>query len=88
MLEETQEDSDAGGKLFVTATGLKADTKEEDWIVDSGASRHMTFQKNLLWSYRVFETPKTVLLRDGRTVNALGVRWCHNFSVVEQLLDG
>ena len=30
------------GEVFVTTAGLKAEMKDEDWIIDSGASRHMT----------------------------------------------
>ena len=30
--------------LFVATVGLKADTQQEDWIIDLGASRHMAFQ--------------------------------------------
>ena len=73
-VKEAKEDSDSGGdeSLFVATLGLKADTQQEDWIIDSGASRHMTFQKDVLSYYRKFETPEPVGLGDGRTVNALG----------------
>ena len=58
--------------MFVATVGLKADTQLEDWIVDSGASRHMRFQKDVLSNYRKFETPEPVGLGDGRSVSALG----------------
>ncbi len=41
-------------------SGLKADAKDADWIIDSGASRHMTFQKNTIRDYKEFETPEPV----------------------------
>ncbi len=34
--------------LFVAYVGVKADA---DWVIDSGASRHMTFQKNTIRDY-------------------------------------
>ena len=73
-VEEAKEDSDSRGdeSLFVAILGLKADTQQEDWIIDSGASRHMTFQKDVFSYYRKFETPEPVGLGDKRTVNALG----------------
>ena len=49
---EKQEDSefDSGGanEMFVAKVGLKASAQSSDWIIDSGASRHMTFEKNIL----------------------------------------
>ena len=42
------------------------------WLVDSGASSHMTSQKKLLIDYREFDTPQVVGLGDGRVVEAVG----------------
>ena len=58
--------------MFVATVGLKADVQSRDWFINSGASRHMTFQREILYNYRTFETPKPVGLGDGRTVEALG----------------
>ena len=69
--EDTREDSDSGeGQAFVATMGLKA--QSQDWIIDSGASRHMTFRKEVLYDYKEFEVPEHVGLGDGRTVKALG----------------
>ena len=71
--EEDRVDSDSvGGQTFVATVGLKAEERCESWIIDSGASRHMTFQKELLHDYREFKTPEPVGLGDGHTVEALG----------------
>lgn len=43
------------------------------WLLDSGASSHMTSQVNYLTNYRTFDTPEKVGLGDGRVVEALGV---------------
>ena len=55
--------------MFVTSVGLKADAQNKNWISDSGASRHMIFQGEILYNYKVFETPEP---SDGRTVSTLG----------------
>ena len=71
--EDTREDSDSGeGQAFIATMGLKAETQSQDWIIDSGASRHMTFRKEVLYDYKEFEVPEHVGLGDGRTVKALG----------------
>ena len=55
-----QEDSDSGAQLFAATTGLRAEAQKDKWIIDSGASRHMTFQEDILRDYKEFETPKNV----------------------------
>ena len=45
---------------------------QEKWIVDSGATSHMTYQKHLLHDYREFDKPEKVGLGDGRVVDAVG----------------
>ncbi len=63
MHEEDTESAFTGSKDCITEGG---------WIMDSGATTHMTFQKELLHNYREFSTPEKVKLSDGRVVNALG----------------
>ena len=41
--------------------------------IDSGASSHMTREKDLLTDYREFESPEKVGLGDGKAVEAVGV---------------
>ena len=57
--------------MFVASVGLKADAQNKNWIIDSGASGHMTFQGKILYNYNEFETPAPVELDDGRTISAL-----------------
>ena len=71
--------------MFVATVGLKADTQSNDWIVDSGASRHMTFESTILHDYKDFEAPEPVGLGDGRTVSAIGVG---KVKVITQLHNG
>ena len=54
-------------------TGLNSGcTMDCSWIIDSGATSHMTFQKELLRNYKEFSTPEKIGFGDGRVVNALG----------------
>ena len=46
---------------------------EEKWLVDSGASSHMTPNRRHFLEYRSFSTPEKVGLGDGRVVKAVGV---------------
>ena len=54
---EVDSDSERGAQTFVTTIALKPEERCKDWIIDSGASSHMTFQKELLCDYRKFKTP-------------------------------
>ena len=40
--------------MFIAIVGLKADAQGNDWIIDSGASQHMTFKNS------EFKTPQSV----------------------------
>ena len=42
------------------ATALTAETQDEGWIINSGASRHMTFQRSIIRNYKEFNTPELV----------------------------
>ena len=46
---------------------------ENKWLIDSGASSHMTPKREYFSTYRAFSTPEKVGLGDGRTVEAVGV---------------
>ncbi len=45
----------------------------EDWIVDSGATSHMTANASCLVDYQPYTDKRTVKLGDGRRVSAIGV---------------
>ena len=68
--EETKEPVSQGGSAFTVGRGCSQSGR---WLVDSGASSHMTLDKELLTDYREFDSPEKVGLGDGRTVDALGV---------------
>ena len=70
--KEKCSDSDSDG-AFVGSVGSVQPPKMGKWLVDSGASRHMTREKEQLTNYREFDKPEKVGLGDGRTVEAEGV---------------
>ena len=71
---EEQEDTDSDdNEMFVAKVGLKADMQSNDWIIDSGASWHMTFESSILHAYKDLDTPEPVGLGNGRMVSAIGV---------------
>ena len=52
---------------------LKSADKEcYPWLIDSGASSHMTKEKHVLTNFQEFEEPENVALGDGGVVKALG----------------
>ena len=61
---------DYGGNVF--AVGLIAAEEINGWIIDSGASQHMTANRDILANYCEFPEPEPVALGDGRSVFAYG----------------
>ena len=47
-------------------------THSGKWLIDSGASSHMTYERGILADYHEFELPEKVGLGDGSTVDAVG----------------
>ena len=72
IAEEKYSDSDSDG-VFAASVGSMDTPWMGKWLVDSGASSHMTREKELLSNYREFEKPEKVALGDGRMVEAMGV---------------
>lgn len=73
--EEKSPDSDHSGKgAFTVSHNLPEMGK---WLVDSGASSHMTPQKEFLVNYCEFSTLEKVGLGDGRIMEAAGVGNVH-----------
>ena len=68
--EEIQSDSDGDNGIFAAGGDLPQMGK---WLVDSGASSHMTSQLEYMTEYRPFNSPEKVGLDDGRIVEALGI---------------
>ena len=71
----------AGEKSSADSNSAYAASKDcpqnHTWLVDSGASSHMTWNKQLLVNYKEFEIPEKVGLGDGCTSDALGTGEVH-----------
>ena len=72
-VEEKCDNSISEG-MFAASADLP---RMEKWLVDSGASSHMTHQKEILFDYREFAIPEKVGVSDGRIVEAVGIGNVH-----------
>ncbi len=52
--------------------GSEEEERNEAWLADSGASSHMTHQRESFSEYNALSQPEKVLLGDGRSVQAVG----------------
>ena len=53
-------------------TGENAHEPKSFWIIDSGATQHMTYDRDSLSDFIEFEQPSKVILGDNRTILAFG----------------
>ena len=77
--ESRQGNSDVSGEdvyaaAFMASVGnvKPADKECYTWLIDLGASSHMTKEKHVLTNFQEYEKPENVTLGDGRVVKALG----------------
>ena len=66
--DEVESDWDGEGAFPVSG-----EVPKDKWLVDSGASSHMTPKREYFTEYRSFSTPEKVALGDGRVVEAVGI---------------
>ena len=57
---------------FCFCTGPQKGVKAEEWVVDSGATMHMTWDKGVFFTYAAMEDMPNVRLGDDRHVKAEG----------------
>ena len=77
--ESRQGNSDVEGEDVYTAAFMAsvgsvkfADKECYPWMIDSGASSHITKEKHVLTNFQEFDEPENVALGDGRVVKAMG----------------
>ena len=76
--EDNSSYSDTDNIEVLTALVSFVDTQQMGkWLIDSGASSHMTREKALPSEYKEFRTPEKVALGDGRAIDAIGVGNIH-----------
>ena len=68
------EGEDVYAAAFMASVGSVkfADKECYPWLIDSGASSHMTKEKHVLTNFQDFDEPENVALGDGRVVKAMG----------------
>ena len=69
---QQEQDSDSSADGAFTASVGSSDKESSKWIIDSGASSHMTHNKDILMNYKEFAVPENVALGDSSVVKALG----------------
>ena len=73
------EDEEETPENFCFCTGSERGVKAEEWVVDSGATTRMTWDKGVFVTFAALHDMPSVRLGDGRTVKAEGkgsVRLC------------
>jgi len=66
---DLQESSTEGHLAFMGCT--KPEMRKNNWIIDSGASRHLTAQRELLENY-ISIIPTLITIGNGKEINAIG----------------
>ncbi|CAB4035006.1 Retrovirus-related Pol poly from transposon TNT 1-94 [Paramuricea clavata] len=69
--QNSDSESESSACVFTVSEG-NAKLSDCHWLIDSGASSHMTKEKSVLVNYQQFGEPESVALGDGRVVQALG----------------
>lgn len=68
-------------RATMASTGMRG--KSHCWIVDSGATNHMTFNKSILENFTLFNYPKIVRIANGDNIDILG---CVNVQISHNLI--
>lgn len=70
----TEESKQAEGESEGIALSSTSTSKEKNdqWFIDSGATKHMTFQRNIMTDYEKYEKPSKIYLGDNRVIKAYG----------------
>ena len=68
VVEDEEEDTEN----FCFCTGIERGMKAEEWVVDSGATTHMMWDKGVFVTFAALHDMPSVRLGDGRTVKAEG----------------
>lgn len=63
-LSEIQEDQESNDGVALTAYPSDRSAKCKDWVIDSGASRHMTWDSSILVDLKQLEKPEFIKLGD------------------------
>ena len=68
MTEEKEKVQQMNEGIALTATSSKKENNE--WFIDSGATKLMTFQRNIITNYKKYEEPSIIFLGDNIIIKA------------------
>ena len=71
VAEENTGSKQQDGEIALNST-LTNSKQSNQWFIDSGATKHMTFQKELIVDYIKYKQPSKIYLGDNRVINAYG----------------
>ena len=70
MTEEKEKVQQTNEGIALTTTSSKKENNQ--WFIDSGATKHMTFQRNIITNYKKYEEPSIIFLGDNTIIKAFG----------------
>ena len=70
MTEEKEKVEQLNEGIALTTTSSKKENNQ--WFIDSGATKHMTFQRNIITNYKKYEEPSKIFLGDNTIIKAYG----------------
>ena len=70
---QSESDTEETGAFTTSQSTSQTSVTSKRWLIDSGATSHMTNAKELLTDYEEFSKPESVSLGDGRTLWKLSV---------------
>ena len=62
---------------FCAPTGKDSSNRSNYWVIDSGASSHMTWDRSQLKDYKSLDKPEPIKLGDDHVLNAVGIGTVH-----------
>ncbi|KAJ8888730.1 hypothetical protein PR048_008222 [Dryococelus australis] len=60
------------GKIYVMPA-IISECAIDEWVMDSGASEHMSHDKHIFINYKELECSKEIILGDGKVIQAVGI---------------
>ena len=73
MCNDAEDSFESASAYVAREANPTARPQQVEWVIDSGASKHMTCDKELLQDHQQFTEAQSVKLSDGRVVDALGI---------------
>ena len=69
--EEREQVKSGNNGIALTSTS-KIKEGNDQWFIDSGSTKHMTFQRNTITDYKKYKEPSKICLCDNRVIEAYG----------------